>query len=269
MKVGRFYGIDVHVHWSFWLLIAIYLVSVARSGGLAEGLIAVTFILSVFLCVLLHEYGHAIAARRFGIRTLDITLMPIGGLARLERMPDKPMQEFYVAIAGPLVNVAIAVILFLVKALDLITAPAAPTVDFGSNFVGQLMVVNVGLVLFNMLPAFPMDGGRVLRSLLAIKLGQMRATSIAARVGRWMALVFAIWAIFVDWNPMLLLLAGFIFITGTIELFQVKMRTMQEQSNFNASFQQSYQWRTPENQGSSGPSGNSEVIDAIDYKQIR
>ena len=138
MKVGRFYGIDVHVHWSFWLLIAIYLVSVARSGGLAEGLIAVTFILSVFLCVLLHEYGHAIAARRFGIRTLDITLMPIGGLARLERMPDKPMQEFYVAIAGPLVNVAIAGVLFLVKTLDVITAPAAPTVEFGSNFVGAV-----------------------------------------------------------------------------------------------------------------------------------
>lgn len=269
MKAGRFYGIDVHIHWTFWLLIAIYLLAVAQSSGLAQGLLAVALILAVFFCVLLHEYGHALAARRFGIRTLDITLMPIGGLARLERLPDRPWQEFVIAVAGPLVNVAIAVLLLPLVLLDLITTPAAPAIQLGGSLLSQLMYVNIVLVVFNMLPAFPMDGGRVLRSLLAMKLGQLRATSIAARVGRWMALLFAIWAVFIQWNPMLLLLAGFIFVTGTMELLQVKMQSMQQQMQHDQEiFRRSYSWGNSGADDSAPPNSQEMIIDAIEVRRI-
>jgi stage IV sporulation protein FB len=273
MKVGRFYGIDVHIHWSFWMLILFYLVLVAKSGGLIEGLSAVLFVLAVFFCVLLHEYGHALAARYYGIRTHDITIMPIGGLARLERIPEKPIQELVVAIAGPLVNVAIAVFLMGLVALDVASDWAAPTVEVGNSFVGQLMAVNLFLVLFNMLPAFPMDGGRVVRSLLAMKFGFLRATEIAARLGRWMALAFAVWGIFVSWNPMLVLLAAFVFITGTMELFQVKLRSMQSQAagQFGSGQWDAASWQQDHNQSSAEYplKKDGDVIDAVDFRKIR
>lgn len=272
MKIGRFYGIDVHIHWSFWLLILFYMVTVAKSGRIAEGLSAFGFVIAAFFCVLLHEYGHALAARRFGIRTLDITLMPIGGLARLERIPENPIQELVVAIAGPLVNVAIAALLSILLVLNVASGWAAPSVAVGGNFVGQLMAINLFLCLFNMLPAFPMDGGRVVRSLLAMKFGLVRATEMAARLGRWMSVAFAIWGIFVSWNPMLVLLAVFVFIAGTIELFQVKIRSMQGQaagafgSNWTATgWHQDYTQTTGGN-----PTNNEiEVIDAVDFRKIR
>lgn len=274
MRIGRLYGIDVHIHWSFWLLILFYLVIVAKSGGLIEGLTAVTFVLAAFFCVLLHEYGHALAARRYGIRTHDITLMPIGGVARLERIPEKPIQEFVVAIAGPLVNVAIAGILAVPVALDISSGWVAPTVEVGGSFLSQLMAVNLFLVLFNMLPAFPMDGGRVLRSLLAMRVGVVRATEIAARLGRWMALAFAVWGIFVSWNPMLVLLAAFVFITGTMELFQVRLRSLQSQAA--GPFDSGSQWEPAgwqeeysEPRNHHPEKQNSDVIDAIDFRQIR
>ncbi len=273
MKVGRYLGIDVHIHWTFWLLIFIYLVSVAKTGGLYEGVLAVSFIWSVFFCVLLHEYGHALAARKFGIRTLDITLMPLGGIARLERLPEKPVQELVVALAGPAVNLVISLVLLLVLFLDLIATPAAPSMEIGNSFLGQLMAVNLILALFNMLPAFPMDGGRVLRSLLAIKLGRLRATSIAARIGRWMALALAVWAIFVQWNPMLLLLAGFIFVTGTIELFQVRaqsvMQNMYEQAGDSYRFEWSYGQGQDDSASSGASTKSDDVIDVVDYRKIR
>lgn len=274
MKVGRFYGIDVHIHWTFWLLVLLYLVMVAKTGQIIEGLSALAFVLAAFFCVLLHEYGHALTARRFGIRTHDITLTPIGGLARLERIPENPMQELVIAIAGPLVNVVIAAILSALVFLGVASDWTAPSVAIGGSFIVQLVVINLVLCLFNMLPAFPMDGGRVLRSLLAMKFGRVRATEIAARLGRWMSLLFAIWGIFVDWNPMLVLLAAFVFISGTAELFQVRLRAMSNQSA--NPFGSSADWISHDRQHDRNPSSrqnaannNSEIIDAVDFRQIR
>jgi Zn-dependent protease len=257
MKAGRFLGIDLHIHWSFWLLIFFAILS---SNGYRQGLASVLMVMSVFLCVVLHEYGHALAARRYGIRTRDITLMPIGGVARLERMPEEPKQEFVVAIAGPLVNLVIAGLLFILLRLDLAFGETTPMLQSGSNFLDQLMQINIFLVVFNMLPAFPMDGGRILRSLLAIKFSYLRATEIAARVGRWMALLFAIYAV-VSWNPLLLILAGFVFLTGMTELFQVRMReALRRNAGPTAGWNDDDQDQPP---------GDGQIIDAVDFRQLR
>jgi Zn-dependent protease len=281
MKVAKIRGIDVRIHWTFWVLILFYLFSVSRSAGLVGGVTAVAFIVSVFFCVLLHEFGHALAAEWYGIPTRDITLLPIGGVARLERMPEKPVQELVVALAGPAVNVIIAVLLVFPIALGVLSSTAAPVVSLGTSFFVQLLMVNIILVCFNMLPAFPMDGGRVLRSLLAIRLGHLRATQIAARLGRWMALSLGIWAI-LSGNIMLLLLAVFVFIAGTAELMQVKMRSWQTQSELQLGrehqFGQAVPWpyRTSEmNSAEPGwqyqtkPPNEEDVIDAIEVRQIR
>ena len=191
LKLGRILGIDVYVHFTFLLLLGF--VSLAHwmtERSLEAALTGLLFFTGLFACVLLHEYGHALAARKYGIATRDITLLPIGGLARLERMPDKPSQELVVALAGPLVNVIIAAGLFLGLTLSGTWQPLATLTTTNGNLLERLLAVNVFLVLFNLLPAFPMDGGRVLRSLLAMQLDYARATRIAARIGQGMALVF-------------------------------------------------------------------------------
>lgn len=190
-KIGTFWGIDVYLHLTFLLVLAyVGLQGGASSGSIARGLGGVLLYTSLFACVLLHEFGHAMAARRYGIPTRDITLLPIGGVARLERLPNNPRQELVIAIAGPLVNVVLAGA--LAAFLILSHQSLLPTASGGAiSFAQQLLVVNVSLVLFNMLPAFPMDGGRVLRALLAMALNPVTATRIAANVGRAMAMVFA------------------------------------------------------------------------------
>lgn len=207
-KVGRIAGIDVFIHVTFallllWIIVANY----TRTGVVADGLRAGVFTCTVFLCVLLHEYGHALTARKFGIRTRDITLLPIGGIARLERMPDDPKQELAVAIAGPLVNVAIAAVLFgwikMTHAAG--SAPVDQATFVRGSFTIQLFAVNIALVVFNMIPAFPMDGGRVLRALLAMRLNYARATRIAAALGQAIALVFGFWGLF--HSPLLVFIA--------------------------------------------------------------
>ncbi|PYL01903.1 MAG: site-2 protease family protein, partial [Verrucomicrobia bacterium] len=147
------------------------------------------FVLLLFVCVVLHEFGHAIAAKNYGINTPDITLLPIGGVARLERMPDEPRQELIIALAGPLVNVVIALTLFVFVGWRGFSLEHAAS---GADLVVQLLAINVMLVLFNLLPAFPMDGGRVLRALLATRLSYARATQIAASIGQACAFIFGI-----------------------------------------------------------------------------
>lgn len=209
LKIARVAGIDVRIHLTFLLFLAWIAFAYHGQGGPAAAAQAVIFILALFGCVLLHEFGHALAARLFGVRTPDITLLPIGGVARLQRMPEHPVQELVVALAGPAVNVLIAAILML-------GFGAQP--DFGSiehmddpsgGLLAKLAAVNISLVLFNLIPAFPMDGGRVLRALLALRMNYARATHIAAGIGQALAVGFGFVGLF--HNPMLIFIALFIY----------------------------------------------------------
>jgi len=223
-KLGRILGIDVFVHVTFLLLLGFIGVAHWLQGqSLTAAIAGVLFFSCLFLCVLLHEYGHALAARRYGIATKDITLLPIGGVARLERMPEKPAQELVVALAGPLVNVVIALSLFVGLMLSGKWQPLTELGVVQGGFAQRLLWVNLFLVVFNLLPAFPMDGGRVLRSLLAMRLPYSRATNIAAAIGKAMAILFGFIGLFV--NPMLLLIALFVWIGASQEAGAVELRS--------------------------------------------
>lgn len=224
LKLGRILGIDVYVHLTFLLLLGFVGWAHWMSGrSLEAALTGLLFFCGLFACVLLHEFGHALAARRYGIATRDITLLPIGGLARLERMPEKPSQELVVALAGPLVNVIIAAGLFVGLTLSGAWQPLSTLTTTSGNLVERLLAVNLFLALFNLLPAFPMDGGRVLRSLLAMRLDYTRATRIAARIGQGMAVLFGFAGLF--GNPMLLLIALFVWIGAGQEAAAVEMKS--------------------------------------------
>jgi Zn-dependent protease len=221
-RIARVAGIDVRVHVTFFLLLAFYAWSFYETGGFAGAVAGVTLMLLLFLCVLLHEFGHAFAARRYGIRTPDITLLPIGGLARLERMPTSPWQELMIAVAGPAVNVGIAAGI----ALAIWHVPDPRTLWQGGGGEGLLEILfslNVMLIVFNMIPAFPMDGGRVLRSLLAMRLTHVRATTIAARTGQVIAVIFVGLALFTG-NFILGFIALFVFMGAKQELAHAQMR---------------------------------------------
>lgn len=206
-KLGRFLGIDVSLHWTL-LLLVVWSASSSPLGFAASALLT----LAIFGCVLLHEFGHALAARQFGIDTAGIALYPIGGVATLERMPRNPKQELWIAVAGPLVNVVIAAVLIAVSPLVGMALGGTTLLAWMS----YLAFANIALVLFNLLPAFPMDGGRILRSLAAMYMPYADATSMAARIGRWMALAFAILGIAYG-HLMLIVIAGFIVLAGTAE----------------------------------------------------
>lgn len=215
-KIARIADIDVYVHVTFMFLI--YLAGVIywnEQGTLAAVVSGVGFILALFGCVLLHEYGHALTARRYGIRTHNITLFPIGGIAALEKMPDDPRQEIHVAIAGPAVNFALAFIIFVyldVSGFD----PGAEELSFaGTPFLYRLMWVNLFIGGFNLLPAFPMDGGRVLRAALAMRMDHAQATRKAASVGQFLAIGIGMLGIL--YNPFLLFIAIFIWFGASME----------------------------------------------------
>ncbi|RME68841.1 MAG: CBS domain-containing protein [Verrucomicrobia bacterium] len=223
-KLLRVAGIEIRIHVTFFLLLAWIGWSYYALGGPEAAVDGIVFILAIFGCVLLHELGHALAARVFGIRTPDITLLPIGGLARLERMPDKPAQELIVALAGPAVNVVIAAILLLTLNTgfnpDYLEGLEEPQFTFGQ----KLAAVNVALVLFNLIPAFPMDGGRVLRAILAMFTSYGRATLIAARIGQGLAFVFGFLGLM--GNPMLLFIALFVFLGASQENTMAQMKDL-------------------------------------------
>lgn len=225
LYLGRWFGIDVIVHWTFLLLIGLLVVAQLLTGAAWAAVAgSTTLLLAVFLCVLLHEFGHALTARAFGIRTHDITLLPIGGLARLERIPENPWQEFWIALAGPAVNVAIVAVLLPVAAALGSVQELMRSDLTAVGFLTQLISINVALVVFNLLPAFPMDGGRVLRAVLAMFLPYARATNIAAACGQVMAVLFGIVGFFTNW--MLMLVAFFVYFAARGEAQHVQMRSL-------------------------------------------
>ena len=238
LKIARIWGIDIQVHWSFVLILfyGAFLFSRNASNVLAGAIYGVIVILLLFLCVVLHEFGHAITAKYFGINVPHITLLPIGGVAQLERMPRKPMHEFLIAIAGPAVNFVLAALLLPVALLVVSMSMRAGTIwtmipalmraAQSMSLAGLLLTLagtNLLLGIFNLLPAFPMDGGRILRALLALRLQYIPATRIAVLVGRGMAILFAIWGIF-GGDILLLLIAFFVYVGGRGELEAVQSR---------------------------------------------
>jgi Zn-dependent protease len=221
IRIGSIAGIRVELHVTFVLFVGWIAVTQGLLSRHPErALASVVLILMVFGCVLLHELGHALAARRYGIRTRDIILLPIGGVARLQRMPDKPAQEIVVAIAGPAVNVAIAALLW--AALGGPGGQALVPLLRGGGLIETLLVINLLMVGFNLIPAFPMDGGRVLRALLAMRLSYVKATRIAALVGQGFALLFGVVGFF--YNPNLMLVALFVFLAAGEEHAIVRTR---------------------------------------------
>lgn len=218
LHLGRVAGIDLYMHATFPLLFVwvgfLYWVQTGTLGGVLFGL---AFIAVLFFCVVLHEYGHALTARRYGIGTRYITLLPIGGLAALEKMPREPMQEIIVALMGPAVNIAIAFGLFVLLSLTGNWAPMDPEAPLmmPANFLQSVLFANIFLAVFNMIPAFPMDGGRVLRAALTFRMGRDSATTLAARIGQTLAIGFGILGLF--GNPFLILIAVFIWIGAASE----------------------------------------------------
>jgi Zn-dependent protease len=220
LPIFRVAGIQLRIHITFLLLIAWLAFGYYTEGGSAAALGRVIFVLLLFVCVVLHEFGHAFAAKGFGINTPDITLLPIGGVARLERMPEEPRQELLIAVAGPAVNVVIALALALT--IDW-RAAMEPRVVESPVLPLQLLAMNVWLVLFNLLPAFPMDGGRVLRALLAIRMPYVRATQVAANVGQGFAFIFGFAGLLIP-NPFLIFIALFVYIGASQEAALAQMK---------------------------------------------
>jgi Zn-dependent protease/predicted transcriptional regulator len=216
LKLGSFAGIRVYLHWTFVLLLGWILFSHLGQGhGWAEAWRSVGFIIAIFGCVLLHEFGHALTAKHYNIHTRDITLLPIGGIARLERLPENPRHELWITLAGPVVNVVIAGVLFAFLLFAHQMKELLEVRLLEGNFLVQLMWVNVFLGAFNLLPAFPMDGGRILRALLSMRLGRARATRLAASIGQGMAILFGIAGFF--GNLMLIFIAIFVYLGAEAE----------------------------------------------------
>ena len=224
LKLGEVAGIRVQVHFTFLIFMAWIVLSGLIAGKSQQVVLANTaFMLGLFGCVVLHEFGHALTAKRYGIRTKDITLLPIGGVARLERMPDDPRQELWVALAGPAVNVVIAVGLWTWLYVTRGGSNLAGIDITSGSFAERILLVNISLVVFNMLPAFPMDGGRILRALLARRMEYTRATQIAASLGQGIALLFGVVGFF--FNPMLMFIALFVWIGAAQESSMVLMKS--------------------------------------------
>jgi Zn-dependent protease len=224
-RIGRIAGIDVYMHATFLILLAWVGIShYVAHQDVGHALRGMAFIITLFGVVVLHELGHALAARRYGIRTRDITLLPIGGVARLERIPDKPSQELVVALAGPAVNVVLAAGLYVVITLVDQLESLAQVPEIGGSFLNELLWANVLLAVFNMLPAFPMDGGRVLRALLATRMPHVQATQIASAVGQAMALLFGFLGL-LGGQPLLIFVALFVWLAAAQEASMVQMRS--------------------------------------------
>src|ERR1700724_1724196 len=223
LNIGTIAGTAVRVHITFLLFLVWIFAADYASGGPDAAWTGLIFMVLLFACVLAHEFGHIFTARAFGVATPDVTLLPIGGVARLERIPEEPRQEFLIAIAGPAVNVVIGFALMLLAGAHL--DPLALSVDDAHiSMLDRLANVNLFLAVFNHIPAFPVDGGRVLRALLAIRLGYTRATETAASIGQAVAFLLGFIGLF--YNPLLIFIAVFVYLAAASEAHMVAMRAM-------------------------------------------
>jgi Zn-dependent protease len=227
LLLGRIAGIKILIHWTFLLLLGWIVFSEMRKGSDTTTIIlTVLFVLSIFACVLLHELGHSLTAKRYGVDTKKITLLPIGGVASLERIPEDPKQELWVAVAGPAVNVVIALLLYLILPKNTVEATAMEgemrNLASFEGFARALWGVNVALVVFNAIPAFPMDGGRILRALLALRMGRIRATQFAANLGQFIAMGFVFFGLLYGPNPILVLIGIFVYFGARTENVMVQ-----------------------------------------------
>jgi Zn-dependent protease/predicted transcriptional regulator len=228
VKILDFKDIHIFVHWTFLLIVGWVILANARWGVNIEPMFwSLLFIGAVFASVALHELGHALTAAHFGIKAKNIVLLPIGGTASIEKFPDNPRQELSISIAGPLVNLVIAILIWLIfsPGTSFWSVPEDTSITHGHDFIYNLKVVNLGLALFNLIPAFPMDGGRILRALLGFKLNYIRATSIASNIGRSIAVIFiglGIWMV----NPFLPLIGLFIILSAGTEEYYLRLRSL-------------------------------------------
>jgi Zn-dependent protease/predicted transcriptional regulator len=221
--IGRIRGTEVKVHVTFLLLLVWIAYSAYQQAGTAGAIGDTLFVVSFFICILLHEFGHITMARRFGVRTPDVILLPIGGVARLERIPEEPTQELLIALAGPAVTLAIIVLLLLTTVATGHPLAFRDPLSEHVPFTIRLMVVNAWVLLFNLIPAFPLDGGRVLRALLARRIGLARATRIAGSIGQAFAVLLGLWGV-VQQEPLIMLVAFFIFLGAGSEASAVATR---------------------------------------------
>lgn len=224
LYVGKLSGIKIFIHWTFLLFIAwISFMDYSMSKDIKQVLISVLFILAVFACIILHEIGHALVAQYFHYKTKDITLLPIGGMARMDELPEKPKEELFVSIAGPLVNLLIAALIYpLIHWFSDVPSLFTTLFVTGENFLYNLFIVNIGLALFNLLPAFPMDGGRIFRAGLSFFMDRLTATNVAVKTGQVMATIFFFIGIF--YNPILTVISILIFLFAQTENDAVKAK---------------------------------------------
>ena len=244
VNIGSIAGTAVRIHITFLLLLVWIFAAGWAQGGIDDAVNSLVFVVLLFACVLAHEFGHIFTARAFGVATPDVTLLPIGGVARLERIPEKPSEEFLVAIAGPLVNVAIGLVLMAVAPVPLSTTHLAAMESNQVSMVDRLAEVNLFIAFFNLIPAFPMDGGRVLRALLAIRLGHLRATEIAATIGQWTAFAFGFLGLF--YNPLLIFIAIFVYLAAASEAQMVAIREMSRDVPVSAAMLTEFVTLTPD-----------------------
>ena len=244
LNIGTIAGTAIRIHVTFVLFLAWIWVASYLSGGAQAAWSGLIFMLLLFGCVLAHEFGHILTARAFGVATPHVTLLPIGGVARLERIPEQPGQEFLIAIAGPAVNVVIALALVVLGGADLSLQHLAAVESTRVSLVDRLADVNLFLAAFNLIPAFPMDGGRVLRALLAIRLGFVRATEVAATIGQWVA--FALGFVGLFYNPLLIFIAIFVYLAAASEARLVSLRAMSRGVPVGAAMITQFATLTPE-----------------------
>jgi Zn-dependent protease len=262
LYLGKLKGIAIYIHWSFWLIAIVFFAN-ALPAGIKTALASVGFLFAIFFCVFLHELGHALAAKMFKVNTLDITLLPFGGVARLESMPRNSLAELTIALAGPAVNFVIALSLLIGLSIGFVYDRMSMSEIATMGPLEQLLVANVFIAIFNLIPAFPMDGGRVLRALLGFVTSFSRATYIAGRIGQIIAVIMLVFSI-MYFQFSLFMISIFVFIMSTTEMINEKMRStiekMQKESRSGYTF---------DTQGRTGFDGQrGEIVDAVDVRRI-